>query len=86
MRSGNLSLHEEGKTGHCKVFCVGRWVQAMKKLWMQEGFGLTCSAEYFGDDVGVIKRKKERDTNEMQKKEEQPNDGSNGGLQIFDRC
>ena len=58
----NPSLSKEGKEVKSKVLCTSTWMMNyMKKFCLKKkGLGLTCSAEYLGDDVRVTDWKKKR--------------------------
>ena len=53
-------------------------------VW-KKGLGLTCSAEYFGDDVRVIEWKKKEEKLKRQDREDEPNDGSDGEYRGFQK-
>ena len=59
---------EEGKEGKSPVLRTSTWmIKDLKEFREEEGQGLTCSAEYFGDDVKVIEWRQKGNTEEASK-------------------
>ena len=86
MRTPKLSFDEDGNEGQREVLCdIRLMMKDMKNGCLEEGLGLTCSAEYFGDDVRVIEWKKKEEKLKRQDREDEPNDGSDGAYRGFQK-
>ena len=86
MRTPKLSFDEDGNEGQREVLCdIKLMMKDMKNGCLEEGLGLTCSAEYFGDDVRVIEWKKKEEKLKRQDREDELNDGSDGEYRGFQK-
>ena len=81
-----FSFAEEGNEGQREVLCdIRLMMKDMRNGCLAERLGLTCSAEYLGDDVRVIEWKKKEEKLKRQDREDEPNDGSDGEYRGFQK-
>ena len=76
MKCLNLTFDEEGTEGNSKVLCTSRWtMQGMKNSCLNEGLGLTCSAEGTWE---TMEESTEGKKGKRQEREDEPKNGSDG--------